>query len=223
MKIALYNLEPNIVNSAMMQVSYYHNQKGDQVYFYSPLFHSTYDKIYAFSIFDFTPKDYVTKDMIVGGTGFDPKINLPPEMEESLYNALPTFNPQRLQSKPYKKVRPKSETFRNYGKHIRVPTESKDGSRCPISVLPFSRVENGVHPTQKPLELFEWLIKTYTNEGDLVLDPFLGSGTTALACLRLQRNFIAFELEEKYFKIANERIKPFNLEQKRLEEFLEDE
>jgi len=86
LKVALYNLEPHIVNSAMMQVSYYHKQQGDQVELYSPLFHFTYDKIYAFSIFDFTPKTYVTKDMIVGGTGFDPEIKLPPEMEESLYD-----------------------------------------------------------------------------------------------------------------------------------------
>ena len=86
MNIALYNLEPKIVNSAMMQVSQYHKSKGDQVSFYYPLFHDSYDKIYAFSIFDFTPKNYITKDMIIGGTGFDPKITLPPEMEECSYD-----------------------------------------------------------------------------------------------------------------------------------------
>lgn len=86
LNIALYNLEPNIVNSAMMQVSYYHKQLGDRVSFYSPLLHDSYDKIYAFSIFEFTPKDYVTKDMVIGGTGFDPEIKLPPEMEEALYD-----------------------------------------------------------------------------------------------------------------------------------------
>ena len=86
MNIALYNLEPKIVNSAMMQVSYYHKQKGDQVSFYSPLLHNSYDKIYAFSIFDFTPKNYITQDMIVGGTGFDPLIKLPQEMEDCFYD-----------------------------------------------------------------------------------------------------------------------------------------
>ncbi|MCG3255058.1 MAG: hypothetical protein KAU62_03140 [Candidatus Heimdallarchaeota archaeon] len=75
-----------MVNSAMMQVSSYHKQIGDQVSEYSPLLHNSYDKIYAFSIFDFTPKHYVTKDMIVGGTGFDPKITLPPEMEDCFYD-----------------------------------------------------------------------------------------------------------------------------------------
>lgn len=132
------------------------------------------------------------------------------------YNKSPAYNPQRTQSQPYKKVKPKSKTFRNYNPHTRVPTESKDGSRFPTSVIKFARVENNVHPTQKPLKLFEWLIKTYSNEGDLILDPYLGSGTTAVACLRLQRNFIAFELERNYCKIAEERIRPFTAEQKRL-------
>lgn len=86
MKVALYELEPHIVNSAMMQVSSYHKNQDDQVSFYIPLLHDSYDKIYAFSIFDFTPKHYVTKDMIIGGTGFDPEIKLPPEMENCLYD-----------------------------------------------------------------------------------------------------------------------------------------
>lgn len=82
-KIGLYNLEPNINNSAMMQVSQYHKDQGDKVYMYSPLYHDWYDKIYAFSLFDFTPKDYVRKDMICGGTGFDISSRLPPEIEAS--------------------------------------------------------------------------------------------------------------------------------------------
>lgn len=80
--MGLYNLEPKIVNTAMMQVSQYYKDKGDIVEFYSPLYHDTYDKIYAFSLFDFTPKDYVRKDMICGGTGFDIKSRLPSEIEE---------------------------------------------------------------------------------------------------------------------------------------------
>ena len=81
-KIALYNLEPNIYNSAMMQVSQYHKQRKDDIYIYSPLFHDSYDKVYAFSIFDFTPKDYVRKDMICGGTGFDIESKLPKDIED---------------------------------------------------------------------------------------------------------------------------------------------
>lgn len=80
-KIGLYNLEPKINNSAMMQVSYYHKQQRDKVQLYNPKKHDDYDKIYAFSLFDFTPKDNVTDDMITGGTGFDIKSRLPPEIE----------------------------------------------------------------------------------------------------------------------------------------------
>lgn len=82
MKIGLYNLEPKIHNSAMMQVSQYHKQQGDQVEIYSPLLHDTYDKVYAFSLFDFTDKGYVRDDMITGGTGFDIQSKLPKEIEE---------------------------------------------------------------------------------------------------------------------------------------------
>lgn len=86
MKIGLYNLEPKIVNTAMMQVSNYHKGLGDEVHMYSPLFHDKYDKIYAFSLFDFTPKDYVRSDMIVGGTGFDVNSRLPKEIEDCDYD-----------------------------------------------------------------------------------------------------------------------------------------
>lgn len=85
-KIGLYNLEPHIVNTAMMQVSNYYKNHGDEVEIYSPLYHDSYDKIYAFSIFDFTPKDYVRKDMITGGTGFDITSKLPKEIEDSDYD-----------------------------------------------------------------------------------------------------------------------------------------
>ena len=63
-----------------------------------------------------------------------------------------------------------------------------------------------LHPTQKPVALFEYLIKTYTNEGDLVLDNCMGSGTTGVACKNLNRNFIGIELDPEYFKIAEKRI-----------------
>jgi len=62
------------------------------------------------------------------------------------------------------------------------------------------------HPTQKPVALLEYLIKTYTNEGDLVLDNTMGSGTTGVACVNLNRNFIGMELDDKYFEIAEKRI-----------------
>lgn len=95
----------------------------------------------------------------------------------------------------------------------RTPTKiNPDGKKHPISIIKFSRGEEkripGVkHPTRKPVALFEYLIKTYTNEGNLVLDNCIGSGTTALACLKLNRNFIGMEKEPKYIEIANKRIK----------------
>lgn len=86
MKIGLYNLEPAIVNTAMMQVSTYHKLNNDDIYVYSPLFHDEYDKIYAFSIFDYTDKGYVRDDMITGGTGFDIKSKLPVEITKCEYD-----------------------------------------------------------------------------------------------------------------------------------------
>lgn len=76
----------------------------------------------------------------------------------------------------------------------------------PNDVLKFNQDKDGMHPTQKPVALFEYLIKTYTCEGDLVLDNCMGSGTTAVACMNTDRNFIGFEKEKEYFDKANVRI-----------------
>ena len=69
-----------------------------------------------------------------------------------------------------------------------------------------------MHPTQKPVPLLEYLIKTYTNEGETVLDNCIGSGTTAIACMNTSRNFIGFEMDQKYYEIANKRIKEHEIE-----------
>lgn len=82
-KIGLFNLEPKVCNSAMMQVSEYYKNRGDTVEIYKPLYHDSYDKVYAFSLFDFTDKGYVRSDMITGGTGFDVKSRLPRVIEDS--------------------------------------------------------------------------------------------------------------------------------------------
>ena len=79
----------------------------------------------------------------------------------------------------------------------------------PTNILKFGNSDNrerGIHPTQKPVALMEYLIKTYTNEGDTVLDNCMGSGTTGVAAKNLNRNFIGIELDDKYFQIAKERI-----------------
>lgn len=90
--------------------------------------------------------------------------------------------------------------------------KADDGMRHPQSILPFNSVwHTGMHPTEKPIELFEWLIKSYTNEGDLVLDNCIGSGTTAVACINTNRNYIGFEKEKEYYEMCLERIKECSL------------
>ena len=82
-----------------------------------------------------------------------------------------------------------------------------DGYRKPKSILKINwSKNNNVHPTQKPVALIEYLIRTYTNEWETVLDFTMGSGTTAIACINTNRNFIWFELDEWYYNIANKRI-----------------
>lgn len=86
----------------------------------------------------------------------------------------------------------------------------KPNERYPISIVEFSnRKEKRVHPTQKPIALFEYLIKTYSNEGETVLDNCMGSGTTAIAAINTNRNYIGFELDKEYYELSNNRIKDF--------------
>ena len=89
--------------------------------------------------------------------------------------------------------------------------KADDGYRHPQSILPFNSVwEKGMHPTQKPVELLEWLIKSYTNEGFTILDNCMGSGSTGVACVNTNRKFIGIEKEEKYFESAKRRIEEAN-------------
>ena len=85
-------------------------------------------------------------------------------------------------------------------------------SKYPTNVLDFSKVTKPLHPTQKPVALLEYLIKTYTNENDLVLDNCMGSGSTGVACVNTNRRFIGIELDEKYFETAKNRIEKASLE-----------
>lgn len=89
-----------------------------------------------------------------------------------------------------------------YFKTFNLPINSKYKS----NIFNYKKDYSGYHPTQKPIELMEDLIKTYTNENELVLDFTMGSGTTGVACKNLNRKFIGIELDEKYFNIAKERI-----------------
>ena len=116
------------------------------------------------------------------------------------------YNPQKTKGKPYKIDRDKTLRVHEItGANMRPTTTVNVGDRLPTRVLDFKQ-ERGYHPTQKPVALMEYLIKTYTNEGETVLDFTMGSGTTGVACTNLNRNFIGIELDENYFKIAEKRI-----------------
>lgn len=114
------------------------------------------------------------------------------------------YNPQKTEGKPYKQKSGRmSENWK--GGLNNVVTDNRDGLRHPKTIQKFNR-DKGFHPTQKPIALLEYLIKTYTNERDTVLDNCMGSGSTGVACVDTNRNFIGIELDEKYFNIAKERI-----------------
>ena len=102
-----------------------------------------------------------------------------------------------------------SENWKGTLKNI--VTDNPTGDRHPITIQYFCRDKNKLHPTQKPLELFKYLIKTYTDEEDLVIDCCVGSGTTALACKETNRDFICNDNSEKYVEIANQRLLQDNL------------
>jgi site-specific DNA-methyltransferase (adenine-specific) len=127
------------------------------------------------------------------------------------YKKLPTYNKQFRTGKPYKGIQTKGHgEYTQYGNNNKPRIIQSDGKHNPCSILEISadnKKELGLHPTQKPVELFEYLIKTYTNEGEIVLDNCIGSGTTAVACINTNRNFIGIEKEWEYCEIANERIK----------------
>jgi len=129
------------------------------------------------------------------------------------YKKLPTYNPQMVEGKSYIKKAITNGDGKNYGKFDRVGTINiNKGMRYPRSVIKISNDNHGsLHPTQKPVALFEYLIKTYTNKGEIVLDNCMGSGTTAIACMNTKRNYIGFEWcpddpHDTYFKLANKRI-----------------
>jgi site-specific DNA-methyltransferase (adenine-specific) len=119
-----------------------------------------------------------------------------------------TYNPQMEEGKPYARSGVSVKT-NNHGYGLKQVTTKNEGTRYPSSVLVFPqqwRRQDQVHPTQKPVALMEYLIRTYTNAGETVLDNTMGSGTTGVACINTGRNFIGIERDENYFNIARSRI-----------------
>ena len=120
------------------------------------------------------------------------------------YKALPTFNPQKTPGKPYKGLARGQST--NYRKTHRIETINTTGDRNPTSVIKINNENNTFHPTQKPVALIEYLIRTYSNEGDTILDNCMGSGTAGVASKNLNRKFIGIEKNPEYYNEAVKRI-----------------
>lgn len=121
------------------------------------------------------------------------------------YKKQPTYNPQMWKSTPYTCKQGYVGEAKQTGLHKEDVVTVNNGDRYPLTILTYSK-ETGLHPTQKPVPLLEYLIKTYTNEGDTVLDNCMGSGSTGVACANTNRKFIGYELDSKYFEIAKERL-----------------
>lgn len=157
-------------------------------------------------------------------TGFLNAKKMPMKAHENIlvfYKKLPTYNPQMTQGhvrkvsskssrkKSVERHQEKSEILAsNYNSYGESQVGYDSTERYPLSVQVFAKDQQkeNYHPTQKPVALLEWLIRTYTNESDLVLDNCMGSGSTGVACVNTNRNFIGMELTEQYFEIAKERI-----------------
>lgn len=132
----------------------------------------------------------------------------------SIFNAKNVYIPQMSDGEPYKKRGSHNKLkehniYMRGGKEVGYAYDFDSSKRYPTSVLKFSnhnQGKNSFHPTQKPVALMEYLIKTYTNEGETVLDFTMGSGTTGVACINTNRKFIGIEKDETYFNIAKNRI-----------------
>ena len=147
------------------------------------------------------------------GTGHLNAKRMPLKSHENIlvfYEKMPIYNPQMVGDE-IRKVKRNTGEYRsvNYNRHIEIK-ESEYKGRYPKSIIKFNRDKIKFHPTQKPVALLEYLIKTYTNEGGLVLDFTMGSGSTGVACLNVNRKFIGIELEKEYFDIATNRLKDIN-------------
>lgn len=137
---------------------------------------------------------------------------MPMKAHESVfvfYRKLPTYNPQFTKGNPYSRSQG-SKNSSNYHGFLQRKNQQYDGKRYPRSVLKISNSsfgnDRGLHPTQKPVVLLEYLIRTYTNDGETVLDNCMGSGSTGVACVNTGRDFIGMELDPGYFETAKRRI-----------------
>ena len=148
------------------------------------------------------------------GTGFLNANRAPLKKSENIlvfYQRAPDYQPQFTYGEPYYRVHARSGTSPNYGKFERQSSESNDGRRYPGNVLSFQTVAHTIHPTQKPVDLCEYLIKTYTRPGQVVADICAGSGTTAVAALNTGRRYLCFENAPAFYGPAVERLEQARL------------
>jgi DNA modification methylase len=146
-------------------------------------------------------------------TGFLNAKKMPLRQHEEIlvfYKKTPTYNPQKTTGHKPVNAYYTQKSGTNYGNSNINVTGGGQTDRYPTSVIDIKVMNNDdpdkFHPTQKPVELFEWLINTYTNENEIVLDNCMGSGTTAIACLNTNRKYIGFESDNEYYKLSEERI-----------------
>jgi site-specific DNA-methyltransferase (adenine-specific) len=128
------------------------------------------------------------------------------------YDKQPTYNPQMRVGVKWSRAGKKQHTTDTLGQSTLFNNGSDESEmKYPKSIITFSNADKtkNKHPTQKPIDLMEWLIKTYTNEGDMVLDNTMGSGTTNLACIKLNRKSIGIEKEKQYYDVAVRRASEY--------------
>jgi site-specific DNA-methyltransferase (adenine-specific) len=163
-----------------------------------------FDKVLGCSNLDMLKYEWIWEKE--NGTGHLNAKKMPMKNHENVlvfYKEQCIYNPQFTDGKAYKQKSGKQSS--NYGDQIQIVTDNA-GIRYPLSVQKVPRDKDKVHPTQKPVALFEYLIRTYTNEGMTVLDNCAGSGTTAIACENIGRKWICIEREEKYCEIIAKRL-----------------
>lgn len=176
--------------------------KGATVLFAAPPF----DKVLAVSNLKSYRYEWVWKKSKV--TNFLNAYKQPMRIVEYIlvfYDTVPTYNPQRTPGKPYHGKEAAGRVMENYGRTGRA-RDKHYTDRLPTNILEYRQPTTTFHPTEKPVDLLTYLIKTYSNPGETVLDMTMGSGSTGVAALNCGRNFIGIELDETYYKIACRRL-----------------
>jgi DNA modification methylase len=130
------------------------------------------------------------------------------EMIYVFYKKIGTYNPQKTIGKPYRMKRDKKGNIGIYGGDTLYHRTSIDnkGDRYPVSILKFDNPKKSIHKTQKPTDILEWIIKSYSNENDIVLDFTMGSGSTIEVCINTNRRYIGIEKDTEIFNTAKNRI-----------------